>query len=76
MQYYDLQNKEKRFELPNTDKIIISFINEDFGIDLIYKIIDDITEYLTAEIGLDTLDGFSILYDENNGVPDRYKEFF
>ena len=76
MQYYDLQNKEKCFELPNTDKLIINFLDEDMGIDLIYKIIDDITEYFTSEIGLDTKDGFSILYDENNGIPDRYKEFF
>lgn len=76
MQYYDLQNKEQCNELPNTDKLIINFLDEDIGIDLIYKIIDDITEYFTSEIGLDTKDGFSILYDENNGVPDRYKEFF
>lgn len=76
MQYYDLQNKDQCNELPNTDKLIISFLDEDIGIDLIYKIIDDITEYFTSEIGLDTKNGFSILYDENNGTPDRYKEFF
>ena len=60
----------------NNDRIILNLLNTDLGIDVIFKIIDDITEYLNGEIGLISKDDFSLFYDENNTSIDRYAQFF
>ena len=73
--YYDVLSKREVSSLPKTDRLIISLLDRDMDIQVIYDIIDDITEYLTCDIGL-TTKGFSILYDENNIHPDRYTNFF
>lgn len=73
--YYDVLSKREVSSLPKTDRLIISLLDRDIDIQVIYNIIDDITEYLTCDIGLATK-GFSILYDENNIHPDRYTNFF
>lgn len=73
--FFDIKQRKEHNSLPDTDKIIINILDDRPGIDVIYKIIDDIVEYLTAEIGIST-NGFLILYDDNNGLPDRYSEFF
>lgn len=60
----------------NNDRIILNLLNTEIGIDVVFKIIDDITEYLNGEIGLISKDDFSLCYDENNTDIDRYAQFF
>lgn len=73
--FFDTKQRKEYNSLPDTDKIIINILDNGPGIDVIYKIIDDIVEYLTSEIGFST-NGFIVLYDDNDGNPDRYSEFF
>ena len=73
--YFDVLSKKEVSSLPKTDRLIISILDKDIDIEDIYNIIDNITIYLTCDIGL-TTKGFSILYDENNIHPDRYTNFF
>lgn len=71
-----INNDVQSIALLNTDRIILNILNEDLGIDTIFKIIDDITEYLNGEIGLVSKDDFLLVYDENNTTIDRYAQFF
>ena len=73
--FFDIKTRKFYNSLPNTDKIIINILDNNIGIDVIYKIIDDIVEYLSGEIGISSKE-LLILYDDNNGYPDRYSEFF
>lgn len=73
--YYDYLLKKEVSSLPKTDRLIINLLDKNIDIEVIYNTIDDITEYLTCNVGIDTK-GFSILYDENNIHPDRYNNFF
>lgn len=72
-------NKKEKIgtiNLPKTDRIIINLLNEDLEIGVIFKIIDDITEYFNSEIGLISKDDFLILYDDNHAQVDRYSKYF
>ena len=73
--FLDKRNMKIYKGLPNTDKIIINLHDDNIDIELIYKIIDDITTYMSGEIELPQK-GFSVLYDDNGGFPDRYQCFF
>ena len=73
--YYDYLLKKEVSSLPKTDRLIINLLDKNIDIEVIYNMIDDITEYMTCQVGIDTK-GFSILYDENNINPDRYINFF
>lgn len=73
--YYDYLSRKEVSSLPKTDRIIINLIDTNIDIQIIFNMIDDITEYMTCNVGIDTK-GFSILYDENNIHPDRYTNFF
>lgn len=73
--YYDYMLKKEVSSLPKTDRLIINLIDTNIDIQIIFNMIDDITEYMTCNVGIDTK-GFSILYDENNIHPDRYINFF
>lgn len=70
------QENISTLNLPQTDRIIINLFNNDMGIDVIFKIIDDMTEYLNGELGLFSKDDFLILYDDNYTTVDRYSQFF
>ena len=64
------------FTPPNTDKIEIYILNEEVSADVIFKMIDDITEYLTSEIGLNMMKDVFVMYDEDNAPIDRFAKFF
>lgn len=64
------------FTPPNTDKIEIYILNKEVSADVIFKMIDDITEYLTSEIGLNMMKDVFVMYDEDNAPIDRFAKFF
>lgn len=64
------------FTPPETDKVCIYILNEDVDADLIFKMIDDITEYLTGEIGFNMRKDVLVMYDETNAPVDRFSKFF
>lgn len=64
------------FTPPETDKVCIYILNDEVDADLIFKMIDDMTEYLTGEIGLNMLKDILIMYDETNAPVDRFAKFF
>ena len=76
MQHNDKNININSFSLPNTDRIIINIFNTNIGIDVVFKLIDDITEYLNGEMGLFNSTDFSILYDDSLCNVDRYAQFF
>lgn len=64
------------FTPPETDKISIYLLGEEVDANLIFKMIDDITEYFTGEIGLSIGKDVLIVYDEDNAPIDRFAKFF
>ncbi len=64
------------FTPPETDKVCIYLLSEEVDANLIFKMIDDMTEYLTSEIGLDMMKDVLIMYDEANAPIDRFAKFF
>lgn len=64
------------FTPPETDKVSIYLISEEVDANLIFKMIDDITEYFTSEIGLSIGKDILIVYDEDNAPIDRFAKFF
>lgn len=64
------------FTPPETDKVSIYLISEEVDANLIFKMIDDITEYFTSEIGLSIGKDVLIVYDEENAPIDRFAKFF
>lgn len=64
------------FTPPETDKVCIYILNEEVDANLIFKMIDDMTEYLTGEIGLSIGKDVLIVYDEDNAPIDRFDKFF
>ena len=63
-----------RFRKEN-DRIIIKFYDTEKNIDVFFRIIDDITSYLTNDIGFYSMD-FAIEYDDDGAYFDRYSIFF
>lgn len=73
--YFDYKNTDT----PKTDKISICFLSQDLDVinaNLIFKMIDDITEYITGDVGLDILKDILIVYDDTNTVVDRFSNYF
>lgn len=67
------------YSKPDTDHIIISLMNQNTDIinaQLIFKMIDDITEYITGELGLNVLDDMMIIYDDTKANVDRFENYF
>lgn len=64
------------FTPPETDKVVIYMLNDKIDANLIFKMIDDITEYLTGEIGFNMVEDALIMYDETNAPIDRFEKFF
>ncbi len=64
------------FTPPETDNISIYILNNEIDADLIFKIIDDMTEYFTSELGLNIREDILIMYDETDSPIDRFAKFF
>ena len=64
------------FTPPDTDKVSIYILSEEVDANLIFKMIDDITEYFTSEIGLSIGKDVLVVYDEDSAPIDRFDKFF
>lgn len=64
------------FTPPESDKISIYILNEEVDANFIFKVVDDITEYLTSEIGFNLMQDVLIVYDDENAPVDRFGQFF